>query len=134
MSRIVFSCVSKRNHKHCFVPELFHRGGKEMCWYHSANPPLIRHDMYKQKNKVVQNRKIGVMVVISFRFPTLSSPFPVILAASLPCKSILFYVSFPFPWFSPYAVGSNKDESDKQQHPDCDKDAGYQELGGRVMS
>lgn len=41
---------------------------------------------------------------------------------------------FPLPLFSPYAVGSHKDESDKQQHPDSDKDAGYQELGGRVLS
>lgn len=35
MSRIAFSCVSKRNHEPCFVSELLHRGGrkkKEKVW------------------------------------------------------------------------------------------------------
>lgn len=31
MSRIAFSCVSKRNHEHCFVSELLHRGEKKRC-------------------------------------------------------------------------------------------------------
>lgn len=40
----------------------------------------------------------------------------------------------PSPPFSPYAVGGHEDERDEQQHPDSDKDAREQELGGRVLS
>lgn len=76
---------------------------------------------------MVQNCKIGATVVIGFR-PFAPPPFYILLF--LPNLSF----SPRFPLFSPYAVGGHKDESDKQQHPDSDKDARYQELGGRVKS
>lgn len=44
-----------------------------------------------------------------------------------------FFTSPPLA-FSPYAVGGHEDERDEQQHPDSDKDAREQELGGRVLS
>lgn len=90
--------------------------------------------MYKQKNKVVQNCKIGVTIVIVFQFPSLFFSISCYSASLFPAQIYLFLCLFPFPWFSPYAVGDHKDESDKYQNPSSDKDARYQELGGRVMS
>lgn len=131
MSRITFSCVSERRGERCFVSELPRRDGKKKrcgaVGNKSAKPPLIRYDLYKQKNKAVQNRKIGVTVVAGFfDFPPFFCPFPVILSAPLSLPL------FPFPLFSPYAVGGREDEGDEQQHPHGDKDAGHQELGGIV--
>lgn len=50
------------------------------------------------------------------------------------CSPNFFPCLFSFPPFSPYAVGSHQDQSDKNQHPGSDKDARYQELWGRVTS
>lgn len=81
---------------------------------------------------MVQSCKIGVTVVTGFRFPHF---FPLFLLfyqlLRFPNLSLSL---FPLHQFSPYAIGGHKDENDKQQHPNSDKDAWYQELGGRVLS